>query len=216
MSYDGGKMKVAVVAANGRTGQSFVAAALAAGIGVRAGVYGQHNFPQHPNLEVVQCDGTLREQVDNLIDGVDAVVSVIGHGPHTPANVQTDTIRNVLSSMQQKNVSRIISLTGTGVRMPGDKPNILDRLATVGIRIIDPARVHDGIEHAKLLQSSASEWTLLRVLKLSNQSYKGAVPKMNLTGPAERLTPRDKVAAAMIEILQSGIYKKQSPIIVKG
>lgn len=207
--------KVAVIAANGRTGVECVAALLQAGIRVRAGVHGSHAFMPDENLAIVQCDATNRHEVAELIAGCDAVVSTIGHGRNSPARLQTTAMQNCIDAMQSAGMTRLISITGTGVRMPGDQPSLIDRVANLAIRLIDPARIADGIAHAALLQSSSVDWTIVRVLKLTNGAHIGGV-QFSLHGPAEWLTPRQRVAAAVVQLIQNGEYLRQAPIITGG
>lgn len=203
---------IAVIAADGRSGREFVRLALDAGHKVRAGVYNDSTFPDHNRLTVLPCDATKADEVRALIQGSDTVVSMIGHGKHSPARVQTDAINVICEAMQQEGVSRIVSLTGTGVRFPGDTPSVFDRLANRAISIIDPKRVQDGIEHAKYLKQTSLNWTILRILKLGNGTHSGKVV-MSLTGPAELLTPRTRAAAAALQVIKDETYLRQSPII---
>lgn len=203
-------MKIAVIAANGRSGVVFIEQALKAGHQVRAGVYGPHNFPANPNLEVVDCDATLLQSVKTLVKSCDAVVSLIGHTKSTPKDVQTNAIQNVVLAIQDTEI-RLVSLTGTGVRFPDDKPSLIDRILNISINLIDPDRVADGINHAEVLNNSSINWTLIRVLKLSN----GNNGEFNLTGggPAKLLTSRSEVAKAILQVLQSKDYLKKAPVI---
>ena len=111
-------------------------------------------------------------------------------------------------------VNRIVSLTGTGVRFPGDKISLIDRFMTIGIRFIDYARVKDGINHAKALEESGLNWTILRVAKLQNGAAHGF--SINLHGPARGVVSRKTVAKAILEVLEQGTFIHQSPIIGSG
>lgn len=205
-------MTVAVIGANGRSGRAFVDAALVHGFEVRAGVH-RGSMPPRDNLTVVRCDATNQTDVESLLTGSDAIVSLIGHVRGSPAQVQTEAIRAVLAAAQSRGIKRVISLTGTGVRFPGDKLTLIDRILNLGIKFIDIARVTDGIEHAKLLQASSADWTLLRVLKLSN----GKVGKFILSahGPAKLFSSRAEVAEAIIELLDERSFVRQAPVMQK-
>jgi len=205
-------MRIAVIAADGRSGQAFVKAALDSGHSVRAGVHGKNPFFAHPGLAVIRCDATDEQQVIELLRASDAVVSLIGHVKGSQADVQTRAIRTVISAMKQRGLTRIISLTGTGVRIKGDKPSLLDKLANAIIVRIDPDRIHDGIAHVKVLHGSGMDYTVLRVLKLGN----GTAGKFGLNGhgPAKLLTSRTEVAAAILDCLEDNRYIRQHPVIV--
>lgn len=204
-------MKIAVIAANGRSGAAFVTAALEAGHQVWAGTYGDHSFYPHPNLTIVPCDAANPEDMYILVKDKDAVVSLIGHVKGSAANVQTLAITHAIRAMKIFSVRRIVSLTGTGVRFPNDKISLADRFFTIGIRILDYARVKDGIAHAKALQESELDWTIIRVAKLQN------IPEhpfgLSTVGPSKSIVSRKSVAKAILQVLGRGEFIQQAPMI---
>jgi putative NADH-flavin reductase len=204
-------MKIAVVAANGRTGSVFVEAALGAGHEVVAGVYGSHAFQPHERLAVRTCDATSMTDVQNLLIGVDAVVSLIGHVKGSPENVQTDAMKIIVAAMQAAGIRRIVSLTGTGVRAEGDVITLLDRILNLSIGIVDPARVRDGINHVQVLRESMLDWTVVRVLKLQNVSPSPYA--LHLHGPTKPYVGRREVAGALLEVIEDNSYIGELPII---
>lgn len=206
-------MKIAVIAANGRSGQAFVQKALSAGHIVRGGILGKSLLPNHPNLAKVDCDATNPGQVSELITGCDAVVSLIGHIKGSPAHVQTEAMSNIIDCMKKQGVTRIISLTGTGVRFPGDKITLLDRFLNLGISIVDPNRVKDGIDHVKILQNSDLDWTVIRVLKLQNVVEKPFTLREN--GPTKPYVGREEVASTILQVLEQNSFIQKAPIISK-
>ncbi len=207
-------MNIAVIAANGRSGNAFVKQALAAGHSVRAGVYKSNNLQEHPNLTIVECDAINKDDLANLIKGQDAVVSFIGHVKGSPAQVQTNTMRVLVEAMKQQSITRLVSLTGTGVRFPGDKITLIDRILNLSISIIDPARIKDGKDHVAFLQQTDLDWTIIRVLKLQNVKAKPFTLKQN--GPTKLYVGRDEVAKAALEVLEQNTFIRQAPIISKA
>lgn len=206
-------MKIAVVAADGRTGRAFVEAALVAGHSVRAGVHGKDVFGQQPGLEVVVCDATNETQVENLLKGQEAVATFIGHVKGSPPSVQTEAMETLVKVMNAHGVKRIVSLTGTGVRFPGDKITLTDRVLNLSITIIDPLRVKDGKHHAEVLKMSGLDWTIIRVLKLQNTTPQPF--SLREHGPTKPYVSRDEVANAALQVLQNGSFIQKSPIIGK-
>lgn len=204
-------MKIAVIAANGRSGKAFVEQALAGGHFVRAGVYKTNTITKHPNLVVVECDATSQDDLTNLIQDQDVVVSFIGHVKGSPAHVQTDAVRALVVAMKKQNITRLVSLTGTGVRFPGDKITLMDRVLNASISVIDPARIKDGRDHVSFLQQTDLDWTVLRVLKLQNIALKPYVLRQN--GPTKLFVGRSEVAKAALEVIEQKSFIKQAPII---
>jgi len=207
-------MNIAVIAANGRSGQAFVEAALAAGHTVRGGVLGKNFLRPHPGLTVVRCDATKQGDLKALLAGQDAVVSLIGHVKGSPPDVQTVAIQNIASVMESLGVRRLVSLTGTGVRFPGDKVTLLDRLLNLAVMLVDPARVKDGRKHVEVLTRSNLDWTVVRVLKL--QDVPPAPFSLTEHGPTKPYVGRVEVAQAILQVLESNGFIRQAPIISKA
>jgi len=207
-------MKIAVIAANGLTGQVFVQFALRAGHQVRAGIHNSSNMKAAPGLSFMKCDATQEGEVIKLIQGQDAVVSFIGHVRGSPPDVQTKATKVIVSAMTKLNQKRLVSLTGTGVRFPKDKITLIDRLLNMSIGIIDPKRVVDGINHAEILKNSDLDWTIIRVLRLT--SVKRRQFALQPHGPTKPFVSRDEVAQAVLEVIEQHRFIRQAPIIGKG
>lgn len=204
---------VGVIGANGRSGRVCVTSLLEHGFRVRAAVHHSNSLPTHPSLGVFTVDGMNVAEVEKWADGCDALVSMVGHGRHTPQWMQTETIRSVVAACNRHGIRRVISLTGTGVRFPGDRPSVIDRVVNFAVAQIDPQRIADGVKHAELLRQSNLDWTLLRVFTLGN----GNVQSYNLSqaAPARLLTTRRTVADAVVTLLNSGEFLRAAPVIVK-
>lgn len=207
-------MKIAVIAANGRSGKLFVEKALAAGHSVRAGVHHTNNLTPHERLSTQQCDATNAGDLAKLLDRQDAVVSFIGHVKGSPSHVQTDAMHSLVDTMRLQGLGRVVSLTGTGVRFPGDKITLVDRLLNLSISIIDLARVNDGRDHVQVLKQSNLDWTVIRVLKLQNTSPQPFALLEH--GPTKWYVSRDEVAQAVLQVLEENSFIKQAPIIGKA
>ena len=204
-------MKIAVIAASGRSGSAFVEAALVAGHSVRAGVRNNNPLKPHPNLTVVHCDATNSKELRELLSGQEAVASFIGHGTDSPADVQTTAIQNTTNIMKEEGIKRVASVTGTGVHFPGDVFSLIDRLLNLAIKVIDRSRLVDGINHVKVLEGSGLDWTVIRVLKLQD-IHEGPF-ELRLHGPTKWYTSRQEVAEAVLQVLEQDSFIRQSPII---
>jgi len=204
--------KITVVGANGKTGQQFIKLALKKGYQITAIIHKHNNLNPKPNLKIVSCDTTNANQLDKLLpNDTDVVLSFIGHVRGSSNNVQTKTTENLLKIMQAKHIKRLISLTGTGVRFEHDKITFIDRLLNTSIGLIDPSRIKDGIEHVSLIKQSELDWTIIRVLKLTNSN--SIQYQLKLHGPAKTLVSRQSVALASLELIEKNNFIKQAPII---
>ena len=202
---------IAVLGANGRSGRAFVEAALAAGYPVRAGVHSRGGLEHAPGLTILKTDATNHDEVLRLLEGAQVVVSLIGHVKGSPKRVQTQAMEVIVEVMNQLRIKRLISLTGSGARLPDDRPSLLDYALNIPLKLVDPNRINDGIEHLEVLQDSSLDWTVIRVLKLTS----GAVGPFSLTphGPAKLFTSRREVAQAILEVIQADNFVRQAPVI---
>lgn len=204
-------MDIAVLGANGRSGRAFVAAALAAGHEIRAGVHQNNPFRSTPSLTVVDCDATRVDDLRRLIKGADAVVSLIGHSKGSSATVQTVAMHELIPLMEAKGPQRLVSLTGTGVRFPGDKVTLLDQLLNFGLSIFDPARMRDGQQHVRAIKQSNLEWTVIRVLKLQDTEPQRFVLREH--GPTKPYVSRDEAAEAILDVLEQHSFIRKAPMV---
>ena len=204
-------MNIAVIAADGRLGKAFVKEAIARGHHVRAGIRGVPGASKKRNLEFIQCDATHSDEVRALINHQDVVVSCIGHVKSSPVDVQAIATNVLVTVMDEVNIKRFVDLTGTGARFPGDKVTIMDRFLNFSVRIIDPYRIKDGVNHMKVLEASDLDWTTIRVLQLQNISAKPYTLLPN--GPTKLVVGREEAAKAMLEVIENRSFIKQSPII---
>jgi len=206
-------MRIAVIAAQGRSGQAFVQEALAAGHQVRAGVRGPSPFKPREGLQVIECDATDKRQVTRLIDRCDAVVSLIGHVKGSDPMIQTTAITTVIEAMEVTGVKRIVSLTGVGVWAPGDRfKSLIDATNWLAARV-GVKRFDDGIAHARALHASDLDWTILRVLLLS--SGEPGEFRLKPHGFAKIPTPRREVARAILQLLERSEFIRQLPVVAR-
>jgi len=205
--------KVVVFGADGRTGRPVVEELVQAGYEVVASVYQMPRdniFPSGVHME----EGSVLDPdyVEGVVSNADVVISVVGHIKGTDPRMQTKGIKNIVEAMRKHGVRRLLSLTGTGVRQERDKPSIIDRILNIIIKKIDPQRIQDGIDHAKIVQNSGLDWTILRVLKLTKGNVEEKKYTLTEGGPAEFSTPRKKVAHILVDTIDKPEWFKKMPV----
>jgi putative NADH-flavin reductase len=170
-----------------------------------------NHLKPHSKLTITTCDAALEADLVNLFRGQDVVASFIGHVKGSPENIQSIAIQNAIKAMHQAGIARIVSLTGTGVRSPGDQIPIVDRIVNLGLLATNPTRLWDGKKHAALLQASDLDWTIIRVLRLKDGD---AQPfELREHGPTKLYVSREEVAQATLQVLQNHTFTRQMPII---
>ena len=207
-------MKLAVFGASGRTGRLLVQQAIVMKHSVNALVRDPSKLSVHDAaLHVVQGDARDPVAAEMAVAGSDAVVSVIGHAKGSGSEVQTIAMRNILIAMAKCSIRRIVILTGTGVRFPGDLPGITDRLLNAILGIVDPERLADGRNHAALLQASDTDWTIVRALLLGNGKKTG-VYRIREKNVATGMTiSRADVADFILKLACGNDFVRKAPVI---
>jgi len=207
-------MKICIFGADGRTGVEVLQYARNKGYEIVAFVYNENSLKFiSSDIEIIKGDVLDYEHVLHSCSGVDAVVSALGHIKGSDPRMQTKGMINIVRAMKENNTRRIISLTGTGVSLPEDTPSFVDRILNFIIKILDPERIKDGIGHAKVLQDSGLDWTIVRVLKLSNSPKMTQKYRLTTCGPAEIHTSRKKVAQVMVDLIEDRKYIRKMPVV---
>ena len=207
-------MKICIFGADGRTGVEVVRYAKKCGFEVTAFVFNDNSNNYFPDGVLITKGNVMDfNSVLDAIKNTDAVISVLGHIKGSDPLMQTKGITNIVHAMKEVGINRILSLTGTGARIDGDKPSMIDRFLNKIIKVIDPERINDGILHMKVLQDSQLDFTIVRVLKLSKSDKDFKDYKLTDNGPAELQTSRKKVARVLVDLINDKNYIHKFPII---
>jgi putative NADH-flavin reductase len=166
--------KIALFGGSGKTGQQFLAQALADNYEVKALVRTPAKLGlQHPNLEVVQGDVLNPADVEKTVQGTDLVVSLFGQVKGSPKNLQTEGTRHIVEAMKKHGLRRILSLSGGGLPYPKDQPKLPDHLIRLLMRVAVPDLLKDAKQHAEVLRQSGLDWTIVRGPMLTDREQKG-------------------------------------------
>jgi putative NADH-flavin reductase len=206
-------MQVTVFGANGRVGQQIVRIALQKGYKVKAAVHSSSNLSKDPNLEIVIADIYKLADVEKAIAGSDVVFSALSSWGTPGKDILSSGIKNIIKAMDQQNIKRLISLTGSDARATGDDLSMVHRLSHLAISFIAKKIIIDSEEHLKLLEVSDLNWSVVRSSVMNNRSK---IDDFKLT--SNRPTPwstinRGSVAKAMVNLANGDDYSKSAPYI---
>ena len=70
----------------------------------------------------------IPRDVERVVAGTGAVLSALGHLKTSSKDVLTEGTKNILATINEHGVRRLVSLTGAGVRDPKDEPKLVDRV----------------------------------------------------------------------------------------
>jgi hypothetical protein len=109
-------MKIAVIGASGQIGAFIRDEALARGHQMTAIVRHPEKIPvQDPRLHVVEAD-ILKDKVDELVKGHDAVISAYNPGWKNPDmyNEQIEGYKRIISGVKESGIKRLLVVGGAG------------------------------------------------------------------------------------------------------
>ncbi len=213
---------IAVFGATGRTGIPFIKLALERGHTIRALVRNPAKMTiQHPRLHLVQGDALVMVDVETVLAGADGVVSLLGQDKASQPDLQTRATKLILDTMKRMNITRLISLTGGGVRdAENDKPGFMDNMIVFIMKNVAGSGARnallDGISHADLIRASGTDWTIVRGPMLTDDPAKGTYQVGHVgTVKGIKLTRTDLAAFILTEWEQPA-WQKQLPFVTNG
>ena len=207
-------MELAIFGASGRTGRPLVQQALDAGHDVIALVRTPATFPlKHERLTVVQGDAMNAADVDEVVQGADAVLSTLGQTKNSPKDMQTVATKNIVAAMQKYGITRLVSLTGAGVDAPEDQPKLINHVIKFALKSLSGAVLADAEQHAKVLQNSTLDWVIVRGPMLTEGPHTGKY-RVGWVGvnTGTRISRAD-VADFMLKQLTDNTYLHKAPMV---
>ena len=163
-------MKLAIFGGTGKAGQHLIRHALKDGYEVVALARTPSKVTATSDkLCVVQGDILNLDSVEETIQGVDAVLSVLGPSNNKPEFTISKGMDNILSAMCKHGVRRLIISAGAGGRDPQDQPRLIDKVAGVALKIISRNVVADMQMVVDKVRVSDRDWTIVRVPMLTDE-----------------------------------------------
>lgn len=204
-------MNIVVFGASGGTGLEVVKRLLGKDYRVVAFVRDPARFPfkDSERLAAFRGDVLNQEQVDAVIAGCDAVVSVLG-AKLTNKNtfICSKGIRNIIAAMKKTGAKRLIAQSAYGVKETRKGFGVGLAWFVLGDIMRDKELMEDEIERSGL------DWTIVRPVKLTNGRFTGAARRgtdLKIRFPYS--ISRTDVADFIVSELVDQRYVKQKVII---
>jgi putative NADH-flavin reductase len=206
-------MKLAIFGGTGKTGKHLIQQALDAGYEVVTLARTPSKITtQHPKLKVIQGDILDSDRVEEVIQGVDAVISVLGPSSNKPDFAISCGMEYILNAMQKHNVRRIILSAGAGIREPQDRPKLVDRFFGILLNMLAKNVVADMRQAVDKVKASNLDWTVVRVPMLTEVSAQGTL-KIGYVGDIRPKIARADMAAFMLRQVTDKTYVAKLPAI---
>lgn len=207
--------QVTVFGANGKVGSRVVAELLKRQYDVVAFVHSNGRLPDDPHLRVYQGDIYDAKSVDEALAGSSIVISALGSWGTPKKDILTAGMTNIIAGMQQRGISRIVSLTGSEARASGDHLGLIHRLMHLLLRVVAGKVLVDGERHIELLSQSRLDWTVIRSPIMTSDAV---VPDYKYHLATRRPLPwatinRQLVALSIVDSVRDRTWNKQAPFI---
>lgn len=205
-------MNVAVFGASGRVGERVVQLLLADGHNVVAVSRHYDASLAAEQLRVEHVDVHDVPAVMRVLEGVDAVISVVSSWGSQNGDVLSSAMRAIIPAMRAHGVRRVVSLTGNAAFTSDDKPSLAQKANRAMLHKIAPKVLEDGEEHIRLLQRSDLDWTVVRSPVMNNLGKNTYKLSAKLSSGAATIN-RQAVARALVAQLQDGKWLRRTPTI---
>jgi len=207
---------IAVLGATGRTGRIFVQEAVRRGHTVKALVRNSNarkDFP--PGVSVIQGDAMDESSLQQLTEGADVVVSLLGQAKGSSSDLKVKSTRLLLSIMQRKEVRRFLRLASApfGVSGEGDDPTGGQKVLAGLVKLFAGSMVNDERKASEEVRRSSVEWTLVRAPILTDTPYPGKYQVGSLGRKSGRRVSRAAIAHFILDEIENGTYIRKSPLV---
>ena len=206
-------MTIALFGGSGRTGKPFIEQAIARGHQLRALTRKPERLPATRGLTPVVGDLSDAAAVRRVIEGADAVVSLVGQTKGGRKDVQTVGTRHMVDAMRANKISRIISMTGGGVPYEKDEPKFVDKMFRGVMGLFFKDVIRDAVGHAEVLRSSGLDYTIVRAPRLVDEPPRDSydVGYVGTTGSSK--IARADVARFILDALRNDLHIGDEPFV---
>ena len=171
----------------------------------------------HQNLEKQPGDALVAEDVASALNGIDTVVQALGiaAGPEMlvgPVRLFSDATRILIPAMQDKNVGRLICVTGFGA---GDSRDSVGCLQRIPFRIFLGRAYDDKDIQERLIRESDLDWVIVRPGVLTNGRRSSRYRVLDEPGSWRNgLISRADVADFIVRQIDDDAYVGKAPVLV--
>jgi len=202
--------ELTIFGSTGGTGRELTKQATAAGHEIQALTRSPGKLPSNDAVTAIQGNVLEPEAVSATVDGADAVVCLLGRTPNNPEDVVSRGTENIVDSMDEQGVERLVALTSMwlGARV---------RQVPWYVRIANVTVLHDlrpdKARQEEIVMGSDLGWTIIRPGKLTDGprtgEYVHGIGVKATAGPISRAN----VADFLLQVVQTDDYLREVPIL---
>ena len=209
-------MRIAVFGAFGQTGRAVCEEALDRGHAVTAHIPPEAEFSiEADGLTIVRGDVYNGEGVEAAVTDAEAVVNVLGKRRGSPSDLLSVAGEHVLSAMAAEGIDRYVVLLGTGVRANGESGSLSERVMRMLLKLLAQDVLADSTGHARRVQASNLDWTIVRVSRLVDQEPIGRYRIGDIQSGVVGINRAD-VAMCLIDRVEADDFIASMPTVDHG
>lgn len=177
------KFTFLVLGGTGRTGKHFISIALNSGHKVIALVRNpEKNNEQNPNLKVIKGNINDYHSIDELLNGVDFVISMLGNAQlQKLENVNTEFVKKLIPAMRRQKVKRFLYQAGGFSRPYKEKlPFMFWVLKNTMVRfsgLLGQHRDNEAVIEYLTKEADDIQWMVHRASIISDDASKGTLSR---------------------------------------
>ena len=207
-------MRILVFGASGLTGGIVVDSALKRGDQVLVLTRDASKFShRHLNLQVMQGSASSMQDIENALEGVDAVIHCLGiggKGQGASTTVVSDSVKATLDAMKKKGVRRIVCMSNVGAGNSGTwfyKRVVLP----IFLRWLKPI-IEDKNRMEAALKSSSVDWVSVRLPNIVSGPSKRIRSSQDGKGIGISITA-ESTAEFLLQQVSENIWLRRTPSI---
>ncbi|WP_369052240.1 NAD(P)-dependent oxidoreductase [Kineococcus terrestris] len=223
-------MRLVVLGARGGVGRRAVRAAVDRGHDVVAAARGPQAPPDPADptdpvgalgargrVVPVELDVRDAAAVRRALEGADAALWCVGVTPRSGGDVGRSALPHVLTALRELGVPRLVTVSGAGVAVPGERKGPGARLVSAAARRFGGDLVRDKEGEHALLAATGGElsWTEVRPPRLREADATGSwVLSERAPGLTARAVAKGDVAEALVHLATSREQDRRSPFLL--
>jgi putative NADH-flavin reductase len=207
-------MKLAIFGPTGNVGSALVEQALAAGHEVRAVARAASVAALPAGVTAIPGELEDEQALRAAIRGADAVLSTLGPRANRAGEVARfgGALERITRIMRDEGVRRLVSISGAGLWLPGDPPNVGRRLVTAVMKLVARHVLASKAREAQIITDSELDWVLVRPGRIVAGERTGDV-RVGTAGPPRTKVTRGDVADFMLRAATGDAWVRQAPMI---
>ena len=204
--------KIAVLGGTGKIGSSIVNQLLLSGYHLNILVRNKNKLDiNNKNITVYEGDACEYLSLLKIVEDSSAVVNSISSDcKNNP--IHSVVTSNILRSMNNFNIKRLITITGISIDVQGDKKSLVTNYSSKLMKMFYPKIISDKQKEFELIKNSNIDWTFLRC-PIVDDNKKSFEIKVNAVDCPGKSIHSNSIAKFTASIVHSNSYTRMAPFI---